>query len=276
MFGTSTAVKHLETIIIFLILSINVCCYGNICSRRHSRIVRQILEEHFFNHYIDENTSLPESCAFKPSRDLYLVSEQHKRQDSATKWSCEFCGKAFMTEHTLDAHFDNRHSDKVLQADNSVCLADYCDFLRCDIVSGVRKPSYWDEALCKESEVVVLREKCEAMVKSCVPLTLIGTARYDFQRKIKESLCSYLTCEKYWEVPLKEGSAFGMTAYVVAVVLLFMLLIVYYFVVYSHFYTEHSLLDESDGLLKTSRHRHYILSPPGTYEMRQRSQTQNR
>ncbi|XP_070576029.1 uncharacterized protein [Ptychodera flava] len=258
-----------DTFTLFLMLIIS--CHGYSCSRQHSRTARQILEEHFYKHYIEGAVDVPVSCPLLPARDMYLGNENHKSQETISKWSCHYCGKAFMTEQTLDVHFDNRHSDQVLQGPNAVCLADYCDYLRCDIVSGARKPGYWDKALCKESDVAVLKEKCETMVKVCAPLSLIGTERYDFQRVVRESLCSSLTCDKFWEVPLKQGSAFGMTAYVIAVVLLFTGLIVYYFIVYSHFYTEHSLLDESDGLLKMNKQSQPYIREPDAHEIRQRT-----
>jgi len=46
---------------------------------------------------------------------LYGIQEGSKTQEYAAKWVCNFCGKAFFSEHYLDKHFDNRHSDKLVK-----------------------------------------------------------------------------------------------------------------------------------------------------------------
>lgn len=51
-----------------------------------------------------------------------------------TQWTCGFCGKSFYEERFLDSHFDNRHRGRLNQAEDAICLADYCDIMRCDVL----------------------------------------------------------------------------------------------------------------------------------------------
>ena len=41
-----------------------------------------------------------------------------------------------------------------------MCLSDYCDIFRCDIVSGAIKPDFWDSALCIDDDMVDMVNKC--------------------------------------------------------------------------------------------------------------------
>ena len=50
------------------------------------------------------------------------------------------------------------------QSSNSLCLADVCDVLRCDIVSGAATPDYWDIALCMEDDMKDLYDQCEVSI----------------------------------------------------------------------------------------------------------------
>ncbi len=48
-----------------------------------------------------------------------------------------------------------------MQGPDMVCLADHCDYLRCEVISGAKKPSYWEQALCKQPDLDKLKQKCE-------------------------------------------------------------------------------------------------------------------
>jgi hypothetical protein len=48
----------------------------------------------------------------------------------------------------------------ILQGPDAVCLADYCDIYRCDIISGRIEPSFWDTALCIDDDMTDLILKC--------------------------------------------------------------------------------------------------------------------
>ena len=47
------------------------------------------------------------------------------------------------------------------QSQDAVCLSDYCDIFRCDIVSGAMKPDFWDSALCIEDDMAGMVEMCD-------------------------------------------------------------------------------------------------------------------
>ena len=47
-------------------------------------------------------------------------------------WTCSQCGKSFTGEHELEHHIHQRHPHLSEPEDFSICLADYCDILRCD------------------------------------------------------------------------------------------------------------------------------------------------
>lgn len=66
--------------------------------------------------------------------DLFAPQESAKVKNRPTQWTCGFCGKSFYEEKFLDLHFDNRHRGRVNQAEDAVCLADYCDIMRCDVL----------------------------------------------------------------------------------------------------------------------------------------------
>merc|ERR1712062_153928 len=46
-------------------------------------------------------------------------------------WTCATCGKSFSGEPELEQHIASRHPDLGNPGDFSVCLADFCDILRC-------------------------------------------------------------------------------------------------------------------------------------------------
>lgn len=77
---------------------------------------------------------LPLECPFHPQRDLFAPQEAAKQQNRPTQWQCGFCGKNFYEERYLDVHFDNRHRSEVNIAEDAICLADYCDIFRCDVL----------------------------------------------------------------------------------------------------------------------------------------------
>lgn len=56
---------------------------------------------------------VPHSCPFNKERDMYGVQEEHKYMETMSKWQCDFCGKAFVSEYYLDQHFANRHSEYI-------------------------------------------------------------------------------------------------------------------------------------------------------------------
>ena len=47
-----------------------------------------------------------------------------------------------------------------LQEADAVCLADFCEIFRCDVVSGAARATFWDVALCMEEDMKDLTQDC--------------------------------------------------------------------------------------------------------------------
>lgn len=74
---------------------------------------------------------LPYQCPLHPVRDVHGKAELAKLNYRVNLWTCSKCGKSFTGEQDLEDHIDRRHPDLSEPEDFSVCLADYCDVLRC-------------------------------------------------------------------------------------------------------------------------------------------------
>ena len=75
---------------------------------------------------------LPYQCPLHPVRDIHGRAEFSKLNYRVNLWTCSQCGKSFTHEHNLETHIHQRHPGLSDYGDFSVCLADYCDVLRCD------------------------------------------------------------------------------------------------------------------------------------------------
>lgn len=104
------------------------------CSRESTRIVRKIIQAKLTPIFQKYNIDVPIECPLHPQRDLFLPQENAKIRNRPTQFTCNVCGKSFYEEKYLDLHFDNRHKGFVNQAEDAICLADYCDILRCDVL----------------------------------------------------------------------------------------------------------------------------------------------
>ena len=109
------------------------------CSRERSRHARAVLDE-FFHPVVDKNRfELPPACPFARAKDMYLEHERHKEVVRRTQYKSLYSDKTFKSEYYVDKHMDNRHSDKI-PAGADVCLAEYCDVLRCArFAAGARR-----------------------------------------------------------------------------------------------------------------------------------------
>lgn len=104
------------------------------CSRENSRIVRRIVQQKLTPIFQKYNFELPLECPFHPDRDLFAPQESAKSKNRPTQWQCGFCGKSFYEERFLDLHFDSRHRTIVNEAEDAICMSDFCDIMRCDVV----------------------------------------------------------------------------------------------------------------------------------------------
>ncbi|KAK3792166.1 hypothetical protein RRG08_055428 [Elysia crispata] len=237
------------TLLIFLCLFI-LSSPEKVCPRDKSRVVAKVVREKMFPVFNELGLQLTPSCLFSPERNIYAVQEDHKVEESSSRWTCNFCGKSFISEFFLDRHFENRHPES-LQTGDVVCLADVCDVFRCDIISGAAQPDYWDIALCLESDMQELLSQCQTLVEECIPPGLSKNETEALKGHMESSVCSFLTCSKYWDRPFEEDSNPHMALYVVLTTMTIFGIMIYNFVFYNYFFS-----DLGDSYDPTPRHKY--------------------
>uniref|UniRef100_A0A023EWL9 C2H2-type domain-containing protein n=1 Tax=Triatoma infestans TaxID=30076 RepID=A0A023EWL9_TRIIF len=104
------------------------------CPRDSATVVRRIIQKKWTPVLEKYQVKIPVECPFHPTRDIFWPQQSAKQQHRPSQWTCGLCGKSFYSEAYLDMHFDNRHKNVVNMAEDAVCLADYCDIMRCDVV----------------------------------------------------------------------------------------------------------------------------------------------
>ena len=48
----------------------------------------------------------------------------------------------------------------LVQESDAVCLGDLCEEMRCDVLDGTARPSFWDVKLCLEEDMQDLQQDC--------------------------------------------------------------------------------------------------------------------
>ncbi|XP_060607852.1 uncharacterized protein LOC132759989 [Ruditapes philippinarum] len=220
------------------------------CDRGYSRTVREFVKHHLKPVYKTHNVEMPRSCPFHGERDIYHKHESHKTEEGYGKWACDYCGKMFYAEMYLDKHLSYKHSDHMYVGPDAVCLADYCDIFRCDIISGRIEPSFWDTALCIDDDMTDLILKCNRAFSTCGPADVSKNISLVILNKTKSQVCSSLTCNKYWYTGKIEPSQWRMLLKTFLTVMLIGGMIVYYFVAYHHFYTDIMFVPKPVGKFK--------------------------
>ncbi|KAL9707067.1 hypothetical protein quinque_010585 [Culex quinquefasciatus] len=104
------------------------------CSRDSSRVVRKIVQSKWLPILEKYQVKLPLECPFHPLRDIFGPQQTAKKQHRPSQWTCGFCGKSFFEEKHLDMHFEHRHKGNINMAEDAICLADYCDMMRCEVL----------------------------------------------------------------------------------------------------------------------------------------------
>lgn len=77
---------------------------------------------------------MPLDCPFHPLREIFAPQQAAKTQNRRNQWTCNLCGKSFFEEKFLDMHFDARHSSIINTAEDAICLANFCDIMRCRVL----------------------------------------------------------------------------------------------------------------------------------------------
>ncbi|KAF9804167.1 hypothetical protein SFRURICE_020595 [Spodoptera frugiperda] len=149
------------------------------CSRDNSKIVRKVIENKWLPVLERFQVKLPLECPFHPARDIFAPQHAAKLQHRPSQWTCAFCGKSFYEERHLDTHFDQRHKNQINKAEDAVCLADYCDIMRCQVLvahgllSGTGGPS---------TDIEVWQD-VESVKKALAPAATRSVARVNARRR---------------------------------------------------------------------------------------------
>ncbi|XP_064466953.1 uncharacterized protein LOC135378043 isoform X2 [Ornithodoros turicata] len=195
------------------------------CSRAQSRIARGLIRRRFTNTLQRYRVPLSPECPFHPTRDVFWWPQA---EDS--DWSCPVCGQDFFCEESLTSHWDKAHAPHAPKPEDGVCLADYCDILRCDVLGPrlvITKQDYQEQiqpsktkrncegaaaaidprCSCDEKRMQALQHKCRIVIQQCVMGLLSALSVKDFQdieEELNNGICSYLTCNKYWDDSVDE------------------------------------------------------------------------
>ncbi|KAM7283402.1 uncharacterized protein ISCGN_000511 [Ixodes scapularis] len=202
------------------------------CSRSQSRVARQLVRRKLTGVLQRYRVPMSPDCPFHPSRDLYWWPQGPAAGSvgsASPGWKCPMCGRGFFCEDKLTSHWDQEHAPDLPKVDNGVCLADYCDILRCDVlghklaVSEVAPPPRQQartdpkcvgstptddpRCSCDEKHMLALQQKCRIVVQQCVIglLSILSVKDFqDIEEELNNGICSYLTCNKYWDDTLIE------------------------------------------------------------------------
>ncbi|XP_055381695.1 uncharacterized protein LOC129612201 [Condylostylus longicornis] len=133
----STLLFHIE-LIIFSLLTIlswpRIEIKHTLCSRDNSRLVRKIIHSKWQPILDQYKVKLPIDCPFHKIRDIFWPIQKAKKKNRPTQWTCSLCGKSFFSEKYIDDHLEKH--DVINQAEDAICLADFCDVMRCDVWSS--------------------------------------------------------------------------------------------------------------------------------------------
>ena len=178
------------------------------CSRLASRRARHFLDDHFWWHVDRHNFILPESCPFSDSRDIFSTHETMKLRLRHSQWKCNICNKEFVSEYYVDLHMDSKHhthmpiynSTSITAATSSknnitfVCLADYCEILRCSDAYDEIDHTPKEGATCRPAKMKSLRNQCNNIMNQCFPYDDDDTNN-ELKTYFAQHLCASLKCE---------------------------------------------------------------------------------
>lgn len=229
---------HLEVFVVISVI-LPVASQSGSCDRSKCRTVRNVIYQELVPQYKAVGAKIPYVCPFFKDRDKYIAQEEHKERESLSRWACGYCGKAFIGEIYLDQHFSNRHANTIYKETDAVCLSDFCEVFRCDVLMGVAKPTFWDVALCMEEDMKDLTTDCEELMARCIPDSLNWNATKTLKSALFNSVCSFLTCKKYFDAQesVKEEDPVSVS-YVVLTVVLSISLVIYYCVAINYFWLD--------------------------------------
>ncbi|XP_046917841.2 uncharacterized protein LOC124498168 [Dermatophagoides farinae] len=199
------------------------------CSRDRSKIVRDVIYKKLIPIFIRHKTNLSHECPFHPDREFLWWPMSYHYDDNVdddddvddgvhdhhSYWTCPICGVDFHCSERLIFHWDTEHRYSRPYREDFVCLADYCDIFRCDIIIkkmlqrrkrflnylSFGKSSDIRIGQCDSANMVILQEMCLNVIQQCMisidmNITTSQTLK-SLRKELSDSLCSYLTCEHY-------------------------------------------------------------------------------
>ena len=147
------------------------------CSRSQSRVARDIVRERILAVADISGGVMDPKCPFNPKLDMYLhQEEQGKQVNYRSQWLCTYSKKLFRDERYVDFHMHKYWGSKLAGGNAAVCLADWCDVLRCDGIASRGDPHRNHE------------HRCRAIVHACFPPVRVKSNK-DVQNKLVQSLC---------------------------------------------------------------------------------------
>ncbi|CAH1188698.1 unnamed protein product [Phyllotreta striolata] len=163
------------------------------CPRDSARIVRKIVQTKWLPVLEKYKVALPLECPFHPKRDIFGPQQAAKTQHRASQWTCGVCGKSFFEEKYLDMHFDNRHKEFINMAEDAVCLADYCDIMRCDVLKTQDMKAAYQEQENTDIEIWREASSYSKAVATTAPRHLVKytfkNGNYPHAQKSKKDRC---------------------------------------------------------------------------------------
>ena len=146
---------------------------------------------------------------------MFGIHESMKQRMSHSQWKCNECDKLFVSEYYADMHIDAKHSDVIpvynktknypahthahdtfMNANNYsyVCLADYCEILRCTEDHDEFDHAPREGLQCRPAKMQSLRFECYNIMTECFPnVSDIETVK--IKEYFKGHLCDTLKCE---------------------------------------------------------------------------------
>eukprot|EP00457_Paulinella_chromatophora_P011676 gb/GEZN01011832.1/.p1 GENE.gb/GEZN01011832.1/~~gb/GEZN01011832.1/.p1 ORF type:complete len:274 (+),score=7.31 gb/GEZN01011832.1/:68-889(+) len=180
---------------------------GNVvtCDRKKSRLARDVLSRTVLLEAATAGYELPSECPWAPSRDMLGEQEHLKNKVSSREWQCGLCGKIFTSEDWLDSHFDRKHKPDAVSLERDICLADYCDVLRCNLADTESKlyRDVYDERAkvmgllesgCSPEKMQRLKYTCQGIIHKCANPDH-GPDIHRFYDNVVSAVCAKLTCD---------------------------------------------------------------------------------
>lgn len=148
------------------------------CSRPKSRVARDIVRGRILAVAEMLGGVMDQECPFNPKLDMYLHQEEVGKQvNYRNQWLCTYSKKLFRDERYVDFHLQKHWGSKLSGGDAAVCLAEWCDVIRCEGFPQRGDPHHNYE------------HRCRAIMHACYPPRL-AKSNGVVQNKLIQSLCS--------------------------------------------------------------------------------------